>query len=65
MTINVTNQKPAVLDALHTIACIGDYDPVPAIQQVLVDPLLQPLNPNAPASITDAQGADLTGASRT
>ncbi|UQA91235.1 vWA domain-containing protein [Streptomyces halobius] len=61
MTINVTNQKPAVLDALHTIACIGDYDPVPAIQQVLVDPLLQPLNPNAPASITDAQGADLTG----
>lgn len=61
MTMNVTNQKPAVLDALHTISCTGDYDPMPAIQQTLVDPLLQPLNPNAPASITDAQGADLTG----
>ncbi|MCX5103455.1 hypothetical protein [Streptomyces sp. NBC_00439] len=61
MTMNVTNQKPAVLDALHTISCTGDYDPMPAIQQTLVDPLLQPLKPNAPASITDAQGADLTG----
>ncbi|MGW5929368.1 hypothetical protein ACWF2L_24425 [Streptomyces anulatus] len=61
MAITVTNQKPAVLDALHTISCTGDYDPMPAIQQSLVDPLLQPLNPNAPASITDAQGADLTG----
>lgn len=60
MTINVTNQKPAVLDALHTIGCTGDYDPSPAIQQTLVDPLLQPLNPSVPASITDAQGADLT-----
>lgn len=61
MTITVTNQKPAVLDALHTISCTGDYDPMPAIQQTLIDPLLEPLNPNAPASITDAQGADLTG----
>ncbi|MBK3582263.1 hypothetical protein JHN49_00465 [Streptomyces sp. MBT57] len=61
MTITVTNQRPTVLDALHTISCTGDYDPMPAIQQTLVDPLLQPLNPNAPASITDAQGADLTG----
>lgn len=61
MTITVTNQKPAVLDALHTISCTGDYDPMPGIQQTLIDPLLEPLNPNAPASITDAQGADLTG----
>ena len=61
MTITVTNQKPAVLDALHTISCTGDYDPMPAIRQTLIDPLLEPLNPNAPASITDAQGADLTG----
>ncbi|MEV7870183.1 hypothetical protein AB0P17_29750 [Streptomyces sp. NPDC088124] len=61
MTITVTNQKPAVLDALHTISCTGDYDPMPAIRQILVDPLLEPLNPNAPASITDSQGADLTG----
>ncbi|MFJ7280499.1 hypothetical protein [Kitasatospora sp. NPDC098663] len=61
MTITVTNQKPAVLDALHTISCTGDYDPMPAIRQTLVDPLLKPLNPNAPANITDARGTDLTG----
>lgn len=61
MTITVTNQKPAVLDALHTISCTGNYDPMPAIQQTLIDPLLEPLNPSAPAGITDAQGADLTG----
>ncbi|MDW6066169.1 hypothetical protein SAZ11_60890 [Streptomyces sp. FXJ1.4098] len=40
MTITVTNQKPAVLDALHTISCTRDYDPMPAIQQTLIDPLL-------------------------
>ncbi|MYR57099.1 hypothetical protein GTY54_12950 [Streptomyces sp. SID625] len=61
MAIIVTNQKPAVLDALHTISCAGDYDPMPAIQQTLIDPLLEPLNPNAPASITDTHGADLRG----
>lgn len=61
MTITVTNQKPAVLDALHTISCTGDYDPMPAIQKVLVDPLLEPLNPSAPASIVDGSGHDITG----
>ena len=61
MTITVTNQKPAVLDALHTISCTGDYDPMPAIQKVLVDTLLEPLNPSAPASIVDGSGHDITG----
>ncbi|TDT82151.1 MULTISPECIES: hypothetical protein [Micrococcaceae] len=61
MTITVTNQKPAVLDALHTISCTGDYDPIPAIQKVLVDPLLEPLNPSAPASIVDGSGHGITG----
>lgn len=61
MTIVVTNQKPAVLDAVHTIRCTGDYDPMPALQQTVVDPLLQPLSPHAPASIADGSGNDLTG----
>ena len=60
MTITVTNQKPAVLDALHTISCTGDYDPMPAVQKVLIDPLLEPLNLSAPASITDGSGKDIT-----
>jgi hypothetical protein len=61
MTIVVTNQKPAVLEAVHTISCTGDYDPLPAIQKVLVDPLLEPLNPSAPASIVDGSGRDIAG----
>ncbi|GAA1113882.1 hypothetical protein [Nocardiopsis metallicus] len=60
MTITVTNQKPAVLDAVHTITCTGDYDPMPALQEALVDPLLKPLSPHAPASIVDGSGTDLT-----
>lgn len=59
MTIIVTNQKPAVLDPVHTISCKGDYDPLPAITSVIVDPLRTPLNPTAPVSITDANGNDL------
>lgn len=60
MTINVTNQKPAVLDPLHTISCVGDYDPMGAIAQTLVDPLLQPLHQGSPVLITDDQGNDIT-----
>lgn len=60
MTIVVTNQKPAVLDAVHTIPCTGDYDPLPTIHRVVITPLLEPLNPAAPASITDSSGNDLT-----
>lgn len=59
MTIIVTNQKPAVLNPVHTISCKGDYDPLPAIGSVIVDPLRTPLNPSTPASITDAHGNDL------
>lgn len=61
MTITVTNQKPAVLDAVHTITCTGDYDPMPAFQEALVNPLLEPLSPHAPVSIVDGAGTDLTG----
>src|SRR5699024_9377197 len=60
MTISVTNQKPAVLDALHVITCKGDYDHMPALHKAVVDPLLQPLSPHAPVSITDSKGNDLT-----
>lgn len=49
MAIHVSNQKPAVLDPLHLISCTGTYDPMPAIQATLVDPLLQPLEPVQPS----------------
>lgn len=61
MTIAVTNQKPAVLDPVHTIPCRGDYDPVPAIRRALIDPLTVPLNPGSPALISDANGNDMSG----
>ncbi|MGH3998200.1 MAG: hypothetical protein ACRDTJ_12140, partial [Pseudonocardiaceae bacterium] len=61
MTINVSNQAPAVLDAVHTISCKGDYDPADAIKRVIADAITQPLNPAAPASLTDASGNDLVG----
>lgn len=61
MTISVTNQKPAVLDAVHTIPCTGDYDPLTAVQTQIVDPLLQPLSPHAPVSILDGRGNDMSG----
>ncbi|WP_181273648.1 hypothetical protein [Brevibacterium oceani] len=60
MTITVTNQKPAALDPVHTISCAGDYDPLPALQRTMVDPLLEPLNPATPAVVTDDKGTDIT-----
>ncbi|MFK0244556.1 hypothetical protein ACIQUM_07645 [Amycolatopsis azurea] len=50
-----------MLDPVHTILLSGNYDPVPAIQQTLADPLLTPLNPTAPVAITDAAGGDISG----
>lgn len=60
MTITVTNQKPAVLDSVHHITAVGDYDPLPTIEQTIIDPLRVPLNSAAPAIIADATGADLS-----
>lgn len=61
MTINVINQTPAVLNALHTIPVKGAYDPVAAVQATLVDPLLVPLAPGTQTRVTDSQGNDVTG----
>jgi hypothetical protein len=61
VTITVTNQKPAVLDALHTIPCTGDYDPISAVDSTIVQPILQPLNPASPAVVVDAHNNPLDG----
>ncbi|WP_026927423.1 hypothetical protein [Granulicoccus phenolivorans] len=60
MTITVTNQLPAVLDPVHTLACGGAYDPLPALRTMLVDPLLRPLPGAAAVTVTDGGGHDLT-----
>ena len=61
MTITVTNQKPAVLDAVHTISCRGDFDPLSAVTTTIIDPILQPLHQGTPVSVVDDKGTDITG----
>lgn len=59
MALTVTNQQPAVLNAVHTLPTTGTYDPIPAMRQQIVDPLLQPLNPTTDVSIVDDKNRSL------
>lgn len=59
MTITIINQKPVVLDPVHTISCQGDYDPLAALRAQIVDPLFTPLNASQPCQMTTAAGQDL------
>ncbi|WP_257478339.1 hypothetical protein [Acidipropionibacterium jensenii] len=60
--VTVTGQHPAILDPVHTVTCTADYDPVPAIVETLVDPLLVPTSPGVPATITiDGSAVDRAG----
>lgn len=61
MTITVTNQRPTVLDPVHTIDPKGDFDPMSAVQTTLVDPLLQPLASGTTVQVVDGNNHDLTG----
>ncbi|WP_026820047.1 hypothetical protein [Arthrobacter castelli] len=60
MIITVTNQQPAVLDAVHTISAQGDYNPLPAITDTILDPLQTPLAAGTTAAIVDSRGNDLS-----
>lgn len=59
MAIIVTNQKPAVLEPVHTSTCKGDFDPMAAFKKTIVDPILMPLTPGTDAAIVDGSGNDL------
>lgn len=59
MAIIVTNQKPAVLEPVHTSTCKGDFDPMAAFKKTIVDPILTPLTPGTDAAIVDGSGNDL------
>lgn len=58
MSFTITNQKPGVLDPMHTLPLKGDYDPVPAIRRIMVDPLFDPLGQH-PVTIVDQKGTPL------
>jgi len=55
MLFTVSGQQPASLSAVHTVPLKGNYDPAPAIQKVLVDPLFTPIT-NHTVSIVDDKG---------
>lgn len=56
MSYTISNQKPAVLDPVHTIPIAGDYDPETAVRKAIVDPLFEPRTAGGTVSIADAKG---------
>lgn len=60
MSVNVTNQKPAVFSPIHTASVKGDFDPLRGISKTIAKPMFEPINATHTASITDSQGNDIT-----
>lgn len=60
MSVNVTNQKPAVFSPVHTLSVKGDFDPLRGIQKTISKPMFEPMNTTHPVSITDSKGNDIT-----
>lgn len=60
MALTLSNQKPVVLDPVHTIPVAGDYDPVAAAKAAIVDPIFTPLTTGGTVSLTDASNSDWT-----
>lgn len=56
MALTLTNQKPAVLDPVHTVPVAGTYDPVAAIRKAIVDPIFEPLTAGGQVSLVDDTG---------
>lgn len=59
MVYTLSNHKPVALNPDALIPIAGDYDPLPAVKKVLVDPMYEPLVPGTQASLTDTNGADV------
>ena len=62
MVLTLSGQKPAVLDPVHTIPLRGDYDPVPAIKQAIVDPVFQPMRPGGAVTLVNGNGKQVDDA---
>lgn len=60
MGIKASRQSPAVLQASHTIATDGVYDPVGAVREVLITPILGSASGNPGVTLTDADGHDVS-----
>lgn len=53
MSFTISNQKPGVLDPVHTLPIAGNFDPMPALTKGLIDPLFEPLATGSTLSIVD------------
>lgn len=53
MALTLSGQKPAIINPVHTLPINGDYDPLPAIEKSIIEPLFTPLNPGGTVSLTD------------
>lgn len=53
MALTLTGQKPAIINPVHVLPINGDYDPVPAIETSIIEPLFTPLGQGGTVSVTD------------
>lgn len=58
MSLNVTNQKPALFSPLQALPISGDFDPIRGIRRSIVKPVLTPMGAN-PVTIHDDKGNTL------
>jgi hypothetical protein len=59
VTITLSGQKPATLSPVHTLPVTGAYDPIPAMEQNVVEPLFEPLAAGKSVSVVDGNGHSL------
>ena len=52
INVNVTNQKPADLSPIYKDAINQPFDPIKLIQEVLINPVKEPLIVNQPVQIS-------------
>lgn len=53
MALTLSGQKPAIINPVHTLPINGDYDPRPAIEQSIIEPLFEPMVSGGTATVTD------------
>lgn len=60
MTITTINQQPVVLDPTHVIPIHDEYDPIAALHETVIDPLLRPVSPGTPVRVLRDRHQDVT-----
>jgi hypothetical protein len=62
VALTLSGQKPAIINPVHTLPIIGDYDPVPAIKATIIDPLFEPMTVGGAVAVTDQTNRSFTDA---